>query len=565
MEIRLLVAFALMGLVLFLTPLIYKPAKPPEKQPAPAVKVETKQPAETAPPEAKAESKPAPKSPAARKSAPTPPPETVAAAKEQTYAVETDLYKVVFSNRGAVVRSWQLKKYKDQQGQPVDVAVRPEVGVQKTYWPLAYYDYKGATVTADLNQALFQVTQPDPLTVEFRFSDGRTTAAKTFRFDPQHYKTAFSSEVLLDGRSLAHRLQWRGGFGDRTAHSAAATQRTLYFDTVKGKLEVNDVKAGKNGPVGATGTFSFAGIEDTFFAAILVPPPGANLEYQAWTDVFDSSPEHKDESHAGITLAGDASLTGTLFVGPKEIDTLRGVDPKLEQLVDFGWFWFIAKPLFLAMHWTQEHLIENWGWVIVFITVIINFLMLPLRFSSLRSQKKMQAIQPELAKINAKYKDIPMRDPRKQKQQEEMMALYSKHGINPAGGCVPLLLQMPFFFAFYKVLTVVIELRGAPWLWVPDLSQPEPGFLRWLPILMLITQVVMQKMTPPTPGADPNQMRMMMLMPLILFIPFYQASAGLVLYWLAGNVIGIIQQYFFNKAAHKPVPAPAGAGGKKDK
>jgi YidC/Oxa1 family membrane protein insertase len=142
------------------------------------------------------------------------------------------------------------------------------------------------------------------------------------------------------------------------------------------------------------------------------------------------------------------------------------------------------------------------------------------------------------------------------------MALYQKNGVNPAGGCIPLLLQMPFFFAFYKVLTVVIELRGAPWLWVLDLSQPEPGLFRWLPILMLITQVVMQKMTPPTPGADPMQQKMMYLMPLVLFIPFYQASAGLVLYWLTGNVVGIIQQYFFNKAAG---PATARVSEKKSK
>jgi YidC/Oxa1 family membrane protein insertase len=155
-----------------------------------------------------------------------------------------------------------------------------------------------------------------------------------------------------------------------------------------------------------------------------------------------------------------------------------------------------------------------------------------------------------------------MRDARKQKQNEELMALYSKHGINPMGGCIPILLQMPFFIAFYKVLSTAIELRGASWLWVSDLSSPEAAFIRVLPIGMLVTQVIMQKMTP-TPGQDPSQKTMMMLMPIVLSVMFYSASSGLVLYWLTGNVVGIFQQYFFNKAAVSPVPAAPPARKKK--
>jgi YidC/Oxa1 family membrane protein insertase len=165
--------------------------------------------------------------------------------------------------------------------------------------------------------------------------------------------------------------------------------------------------------------------------------------------------------------------------------------------------------------------------------------------------------------INDKYKGISMKDPRKQKQNEEMMALYQSEGINPLGGCIPMILQMPFFFAFFKVLSVAIELRGAPWLWVGDLSQPEAGMIRFLPILMLITQVLMQKMTP-TAGGDQSQQRMMMtMMPIVLTVMFYSASSGLVLYWLTGNVVGIVQQYFFNKLA--PVSGPVQAATSKKK
>jgi YidC/Oxa1 family membrane protein insertase len=173
----------------------------------------------------------------------------------------------------------------------------------------------------------------------------------------------------------------------------------------------------------------------------------------------------------------------------------------------------------------------------------------------MRSMNKMTALKPQLDAINARYKDVPMRDPRKQKQNEEVMALYSKHGVNPMGGCAPMLLQMPFFIAFYKVLSVSIELRNAPWLWVPDLSQPEASFIRILPIGMLVTQVLLQKMSP-TPNQDPSQKTMMMLMPVVFSIMFYGASSGLVLYWLTGNVVYIVQQYLFNKMG-KPATVPA--------
>jgi YidC/Oxa1 family membrane protein insertase len=166
----------------------------------------------------------------------------------------------------------------------------------------------------------------------------------------------------------------------------------------------------------------------------------------------------------------------------------------------------------------------------------------------------MQAIQPLVNQINERYKGIPMSDPRKQNQQQEMMDLYKKHDINPVGGCVPMLLQIPFFFALYRVISLVIELRGAPWLWVGDLSQPETMAIRMLPLLLVITQFMSQKMTP-TPGADPTQQKMMMLMPLMFGYMFWWASAGLVLYWLTSNVVGIGQQLLLNRIT----PAPATA------
>jgi len=257
-----------------------------------------------------------------------------------------------------------------------------------------------------------------------------------------------------------------------------------------------------------------------------------------------------------VGVGGDGLNSLSLFVGPKDTDLLRKVNPKLEQVVDWGFFGVIAKPLFLVLNWTSDHLVHNYGWAIVLVTLAINMLLFPLKITSMKSSKKMQALQPQIKAINDKYKGISMKDPRKTEQNQEVMDLYKKNGVNPVGGCLPMLLQLPFLWAFYKVLGVAIEMRGSHWLWVSDLSQPESLAIHILPLLLVATQFLMQKMTP-QPGVDPTQAKMMMFMPLMFGYMFYFASAGLVLYWLTGNVVGIVQQWLLNKTMPAPeVTAP---------
>jgi len=246
-----------------------------------------------------------------------------------------------------------------------------------------------------------------------------------------------------------------------------------------------------------------------------------------------------------------------MFVGPKDLQVLKAVDPRLQQIVDYGWFALLAKPIFLAMRWLEANYVHNWGWSIILVTLAINLILFPLKLTSLKSMKKMQMLQPEVKKIQANYKGLSMRDPKKQKQNEELMALYQKHDVNPMGGCLPMVLQIPFFFAFYKVLRVAIELRGADWLWVTDLSQPETLPIRILPVAMVISQFAMQKMTPTTAVGSSNQQRMMYLMPLFMGFMFYRFSSGLVLYWLTSNVIGAAQQLLINKMGETPKVAEA--------
>jgi YidC/Oxa1 family membrane protein insertase len=264
---------------------------------------------------------------------------------------------------------------------------------------------------------------------------------------------------------------------------------------------------------------------------------------------------------AGLSIAGRNQFT--MFVGPKDLDLLGETDKRLVSLVDWGWFGWIGRPLFAALRWLDANVVHNWGWTIIVLTIIINMALIPLKLSSMKSMKKMQSLQPEIQRINDKYKGVGFNDPKKQDQNKEVMDLYNKHGVNPAGGCVPMLLQFPFFIGFYKVLNVATELRGTPWYWVKDLSQPETIPVRILPLLMIGSQFYLQKMTPSS-GMDPSQARMMLLMPLMMGFLFYNASSGLVLYWLTGNLVGIAQQLLFNKIM-PATPAPQVPAKKKGK
>jgi YidC/Oxa1 family membrane protein insertase len=444
-----------------------------------------------------------------------------------------------------VVRSWILKNYPDSNKKPVDLvnfAAAPEVGYP---FSLVYKNQKPAT---DVNNVLYATTtSPDGKELTFEYSDGKVFSKKVFRFEKDSYLAHVATSLTENGTPVPHLIAWRGGFGDMSVPSPAAAGHTIHYDTSAGKLVTTSAKDAKNGPVSATGAFSFAGLEDSYFTALALP--NGTIELQTFDDKAPSPLNPTPEQFAGAAVGGEGTNHVSLFVGPKDLNILKKVNPKLEQVVDFGWFSMIAKPLFLIMHWLTENWVHNYGWSIIIVTIFINIALFPLKISSLKSMKKMQALQPQIAAINEKYKNVGIRDPKKQEQNQEVMALYQKHGVNPLGGCLPMALQMPFLYAFYKVFAIAIEMRGANWLWVTDLSRPETLAIHILPIAMVATQFITQKMTPASPGSDPAQQKVMMLMPLMFGFMFYSASAGLVLYWLTGNVVNIAQQWFFNKTA----------------
>jgi YidC/Oxa1 family membrane protein insertase len=570
MERRLLLAFALMGVVLMISTWLMP--KPPEQA---GKKESAKQQDAAKQPDAArqdAGQRDAKGSPAAAEAPPQAgkPGATVAASKDETIVVDTDLYRVTFSNRGATVRSWILKKYTDRQKKPLELV--SQKGLEKVRPPFSVRFHSGQTADA-VNTGLFRHTvSGDGLTVEFEYAGGEWSARKRFAFRKDSYLTDVTSEVRNSGTPKPHMVYWRGGFGDASVIGAAASQLTVRYDLNTRELVTLNADAARKAEGGFQahrGRFSFAGISDSYFAAVAMPRDTAqDFEIHSLADQVANEIDNKEEANAGMAVGGHGMNGMTFFVGPKDTDLLRGIDPRLENLIDFGkWLGFLAKPLFLAMNSLNDKYIHNYGWTIVIVTVIINFLLLPLKISSLKSMKKMSALQPQIAALNEKYKGMSYKDPRKQNQQAEVMELYKKNGVNPMGGCVPMVIQIPFFIAFYTVLSVAIELRGASWLWVSDLSRPEDIPLRILPIAMVASQFVMQKMTPST-MADPAQQRIMYMMPLFLGFMFYGVSSGLVLYWLTSNLVGVAQQWFFNHTGAVEVPSvetPAAKAGKNKK
>jgi YidC/Oxa1 family membrane protein insertase len=567
MEQRLLLAFVLMGLVLFLS-YYFKEPTPAPKTVTPVTASQTSPAGTKALPE-QSTSQAAASQTAAVQTEPLP--GQIEAPTEQQFVIDTDIYRVTLSNRGGTVRSWILKKYRDKQGKPLELVNEASYSKVAPPFSIVLRDDKAADA---LNYGLY-VAKPaaDGLGIQYEFSNGKDYAKKTFQFSKSGqsgYLSHIETEVTINGMPTDHLIQWRGGFGDATVLNRTAEQHAVYYDPheagllglTQGKLTNKDAKSVKDGPQLTTGDYQFAGLDDRFFAAVFLPKDNTQIKVETIKDDVPPAPGGKEEMRVGVEVGGDSVNRFALFVGPKDIDLLRRVDPKLQQMIDWGWYGVIAKPLFLAMHWLNDGFVHNYGWSIVLITVAINLVLLPLRLKSMKSQRKMQSLQPKLAAINAKYKGLSMRDPKKAEQNQEVMEFYKKEGVNPMGGCLPMLVQLPLIYAFYKVLAVTIEMRGAHWLWISDLSQPETLAIHILPLIMIVSQFVMQKMTP-NPGMDPSQAKMMMFMPLMFGFLFYNFSSGLVLYWLTSNLVGIAQQWSVNRMMPAPPPPPPPAAVKK--
>jgi YidC/Oxa1 family membrane protein insertase len=498
--------------------------------------------------------------------APLPNVAVTADTQERTIVVESDLYRVEFSNRGAVVKSWQLKKYKDDAKPPqvLDV-VHAQVSTETRGWPmgLVFDDPQFGNLA---NSGLYKVSSEAnslqaPADLTFTWSDGHLQVVKKFHFDDS-YTVNVESNVTNNGSPVLAGLAWLGGFGDLTVTNPIPVETEYVFYSEGGKLTTFPHKKLKNleefGNIWQGGK-SWTGIEDRYFAAAFLPPLNepSPLMVRYWKGWHNIKVDGKDQSEPVPEVATATSgepLKLRVFVGPKDYDLLKKMQPPLHALVNFGWLEVIADPLFHGLKWLHTY-IPNWGWSIVVLTLIINMVLFPLRISSYKTTMKMQRVAPEIKQIQDRYKKYKMNDPRKAEMNKEVMAVYSREGINPVGGCIPQLLQMPIWFGLYRALQGTIELRHAPWFgWITDLSAKDPFYI--LPILMGLSMYLSSKMTPIT-TTDPQQAQMMKIMPIgmagmFMIIPY---PSGLAVYILTSGLVGVVQQWYLNRT--HPLPAPA--------
>ena len=548
-------------LILVISQFFLKKYAPPPQKPAPSTQSE-QAPASAAGPATVSK----PSTPTAATNAAA----TKAAQAEAENVVESDLYKVTFTNRGAEVKSWVLKKYDDDKGHPLDL-VHPIAAPQDGY-PLSLFTYD-ENLRKKLNSALWVASQ-DGKTLTFEYADAQVSARKLVKFD-ESYVAHVDVEVTQNGQRVAAYPAWPAGFGDQTVpgsyavskiefHPIQPMSRTWYGGSkAVERLDIKHVSGGNTLRV----PMYWGGTDNQYFAAIFLPDDPTNASLVTFRNKVKvpkdlNKPNPNDTIDVDVLGAAAGSITGhtstRLFAGPKNLQILQttravpvaGSDetPDLGTLLDLGMFSIIAKPLFIWLRWTHDHWVANWGWSIIILTIIINLALLPLRLSSMKSALKTAKIQPQIKAIRDRYKHIGLRDPKRaeanQKINQETAALMKEHGVNPVGGCLPMLIQFPFLIAFYTMLGNTTELRHATFFYLKDLSAPDP--YRALPILIGITTFVVQKMTPQG-GMDPQQQKMMnLMMPAMLLFISLNLSSGLGLYWVVGNLVAMAMQWGLN-------------------
>ncbi|MEK7797465.1 MAG: membrane protein insertase YidC [Nitrospirota bacterium] len=491
------------------------------------------------------------------KASATIPAQGLVAEREQEVTVETDLVKVTLSNRGGVIKRWELKRYLNtdpKQPQPIQLVPADEKGVSLI--PPLTVEVLDARLQERMAKGLYAVAGRDLSLSEgqptgeigFSYVDPETGAQVTKRLTFHHGSYLVDLAVETSGVSSSTTLslgtnfgihQWEEGF---VGFIGPATHIADKLD--KATPEKEDLRPG---------SVKWAAIQDKYFLAAALP-----------TDAVPHIGVVRKEGERLVSVGlrtpaapGTVLSRYRLFVGPKEYDTLAALKIELEETIDFGWFIYgswsfvraVAKPLFYAIRYLHD-LTHNYGVAIIIVTIGIKLLLAPLAYKSYKSMKDMAAVQPELMALQKKYADD------RERLNKELIKLYKDKKVNPVGGCLPMFFQIPIFVALFNILYMTIELRQAPFmLWVKDLSVQDPYYV--LPILMGVTMFIQQKIQPTT--MDPKQAQIMLLLPVFLTFLFVTFPAGLVLYWLTNNVLTIAQQVVTDRYLLPKAPAPATA------
>lgn len=547
MERRVLLAFLLSFFVFLLFVRFFGP----ESAPPPSPVAETPATETVTPP-----ATPAPSVAAPGAMAPAVLTEAREAEREQTITVETSRYVAEFSNRGGRLLGLRLLDHTDSTGAPLEALPQGDDLVNSVR-PLDVV-LPGDPAPSRLATALHEVAvdgrvRTGPVRLELRDGESREVE---FRW------------ASTDGLEVSKTLRMRGG-DYRMGVSVSAIRggaeqlkEVLFGPGIENESSVGTYQGAEQGVIesgGESRLFSFAeaaggeaaslsaqavGVASHYFAGLLVADPGQRYEARLealeipWASLEvvpgDTATGSRELLVAHLRSAGASEFT--LFTGPKQVELLAelGVD-----IVEFGaWLRFLVVPIRQGLLWAYD-VLGNYGWAIVLVTILISLLLAPLKHYSYVSIRRMQKISPQVKRIQDKYKGLKPTDPKRSEMNQEMVALYREHNVSPIGGCLPMLLMIPFFFAFYRLLVVSVELRHAPFvLWVQDLSREDPYFI--LPLLMGASQLIMQKMT--ATQAEGIQAKIMMFMPVVFVLIMAWAPSGLVLYWFANNLISMGQQ-----------------------
>lgn len=489
---------------------------------------------------------------------PAAPARPIVAAREETVTLRQGDVEAVFTNRGAQLTSLEVGGEDGKEG--IDLVRKRREG------PYPYGLTTGDRQSHPLNQELFAVERSaDGRSVLFRYNGPQGTAEKRFSFTPEGLLRATVRVPGHRGWGLVFGPGVRNLPPDELTSSFQIGNRGVVYRT--GDVNIISPKGADEVQAFSGPALRWIGLEDTYFLsaavledglgrAVIEPVLLEGAETEAGARFIpvprDLTSEQKDmarDFRLVLKPEGD-TLSFLSYWGPKEYDRLASHPYGLEESVRLGIFGFLARGLLTGLRWIHDNMVANYGWAIVVMTILIRLLMLPLTHHSMKSMKKMQDLNPKMQAIREKYR-TKLKDKQgrpnvemQQKLNQEMMGLYKEHGVNPAGGCFPLLLQLPILFAFYSLLSTAVELRGAPWLlWIRDLSEHDVYYV--LPILMGATQFLQVKLAPQT--GDPMQRRLFMMMPIVMTFMFLGFPSGLVLYWLTNNVLTILQQWVYNR------------------
>ncbi len=548
MEKRVLLAIFLSFLVLYVyQAMVVKPAP----KPAPATAASTAGPGSKAPSAPTTPSAPTLSlAPAAAATDATP---LTGDARERDVRVETNAVVATFTNRGARLKSFRLKRFIDPQTKQPQELVEQNLPTQPLPFSL---QVSSEQTTRVLNEALYAVsgeptgptTSATDLKFEYRDSGG-VRAVKTFHFEPSSYVVALQTSVSESDRAVVPTVLWGPAVGDAAEVSryVQAPEAIVYAADASKPQRLAPKDLAKQSTY--EGDFKYIGVDDNYFMTVAIAPGPSRVSYQPITEPAPAGSKDPGRTLVAYSVQPSQDRPIRFFVGPKDFDVLAGINTDLTSAINFGMFAVIVVPLLRSLKWVHGF-IGNWGWSIVLLTVIINAIMFPLRHKSAVSMRKMAEIQPEVKVIQDRYAKFKATDPQKQNMNKELMELYKQRGVNPAAGCVPMLLTFPVLFAMWALLQTSIELRGAPWFgWIHDLSAHDPWYV--LPVLMGGTSFWQQKMMPAT-GGDPAQQKMMMFMPLFMMFIFLWLPAGALIYYVVTNVWTIGQQYLTNHLIGPP-------------